>query len=129
MKRKKYLILLKIANIIFFSLWALLEGTLIFISTYNHVDEGDDLGNLISIFDNIESGMFLAFSIVLSIVLIISLQKIRSYTKTLVTSGMIPDEKLLLVQEIAFLIASFCYMIKYPVEFAALGISDDEVEK
>ena len=97
MKRKKYLNLLKVANIIFFSLWASLEGTLIFTSTYNDVDEDVDLGKQINIFANIESGMFLASSIGLSIVLVISLQRIRSYTKTLVTSGMIPDEKLLLV--------------------------------
>ena len=61
--------------------------------------------------------MILISAIGLSIVLIISLRRIRSYTKTLVTSGMIPDEKLLMAQEAAFLIAAFLCMIVYPVSF------------
>ena len=56
-------------------------------------------------------------SIGLSVVLIISLRRIRAYTKTLATQGMIPDEKLLIVQEIGFVIAAFLYAVRYLVDY------------
>ena len=87
MKRKKYLNVLMVASIIFYTTWVLVEVSLIiidYINPYYYSDiDVSQYGQAEIIFD-IESGYILASSIGLSVVLIYSLRRIRSHTKTLV---------------------------------------------
>ena len=86
MKRKKYLNVLMVASIIFYSTWVIVEVSLITIDFFNHYYYSDidvsEYGQAEIIFD-IESGLVFTSSIGLSVVLIYSLQQIRSHTKTL----------------------------------------------
>ena len=71
MKREKYLKRLKVVDIIYYGSWTLLEAIQMVLFDYN--------------FSFYESIMIVICSIGLSIVLIISLRRIRAYTKTLAT--------------------------------------------
>ena len=71
MKREKYLKRLKVVDIIYYGSWTLLEAIQMVLFDYN--------------FSFYESIMIVICSIGLSIVLIISLRRIRAYTRTLAT--------------------------------------------
>ena len=79
-KRRKYLLPLLVSSILYYGMWLIYSGyQLIFGKAFNYFQEV----------------VVVVSSITLSIMLLVSLRRIRTYTKKFATPGMFPDEKLL----------------------------------